>query len=117
MNMILSMSIISLTISLIITALALLLGKKSNKEQEKNSPFECGFSPAKKARQPLSLRFFLVTIIFLIFDAEIALILPLGQISLTSYTLMSSFIAIVITIILIAGLIHEWNQGALNWTP
>ena len=116
MNSLLFISFITLIIAVIITTIALFIGRKSNKDREKGSPFECGFNPIKKARQPFSLRFFLVTIIFLIFDAEIALILPLGVILNPSYYLFSSLTATIITLILIIGLIHEWNQGALNWS-
>nr|AXI98811.1 NADH dehydrogenase subunit 3 [Pseudoniphargus sp. 6-Morocco B] len=106
--------ILSLSVSSIIMIMTLLLGKKSYKSNEKLSPFECGFDPFKKARIPFSLRFFLITILFLIFDVEIAVLLPLGLFSfeLNSF---SYFTALMIMMILILGLFHEWSQGALNW--
>jgi NADH-ubiquinone oxidoreductase chain 3 len=61
----------------------------------------------KKARAPFSLRFFLVTIIFLVFDAEIALILPLGLISLTPNTYFLNLIIFIIIFLIIRGLLHE----------
>nr|AXI98694.1 NADH dehydrogenase subunit 3 [Pseudoniphargus portosancti] len=105
---------LSMLISIIIMFITLIAGKKTSKLYEKLSPFECGFDPFKKARIPFSLRFFLVTILFLIFDVEIAILLPLGLFSL-NLTLFPYFSALVISIILILGLFHEWNQGALNW--
>nr|YP_007026810.1 NADH dehydrogenase subunit 3 [Metacrangonyx repens]CCI69413.1 NADH dehydrogenase subunit 3 [Metacrangonyx repens] len=107
--------IILLTLSFIIYVLANFLGMKMKKEREKNSPFECGFDPFKKARTSFSIRFFLVAIIFLIFDIEIVVIMPVGI--LMNYYMISyfSFVTSIIIIILVVGLFHEWNQGALNW--
>nr|YP_009513833.1 NADH dehydrogenase subunit 3 [Pseudoniphargus stocki]AXH38224.1 NADH dehydrogenase subunit 3 [Pseudoniphargus stocki] len=114
MTMMLYFFTLSMTISTIIMTLTLMLGKKTTKLSEKLSPFECGFDPFKKARIPFSLRFFLITILFLIFDVEVAILLPLGLFSfnLNSFSYFSST---VIMGILILGLFHEWNQGALNW--
>nr|YP_009739799.1 NADH dehydrogenase subunit 3 [Stygobromus allegheniensis]QIC54424.1 NADH dehydrogenase subunit 3 [Stygobromus allegheniensis] len=109
--------IISLTllISSILGILALSTGKHSLKEREMLSPFECGFDPWKKARTPFSLRFFLVTIIFLIFDVEIALLLPLGILVYSPQPEIMIFTALILMTILIAGLFHEWRLGSLNW--
>nr|YP_003495085.1 NADH dehydrogenase subunit 3 [Hypoderma lineatum]ADD21033.1 NADH dehydrogenase subunit 3 [Hypoderma lineatum] len=109
-------TLIILMISIIIMLLASILSKKSLIDREKTSPFECGFDPKSSSRLPFSLRFFLITIIFLIFDVEITLILPIIPImkfsSMMSWTI-TSFIFITI---LILGLYHEWNQGMLNWS-
>nr|YP_003084320.1 NADH dehydrogenase subunit 3 [Metacrangonyx longipes]CAQ16860.1 NADH dehydrogenase subunit 3 [Metacrangonyx longipes] len=107
--------LILLGLSFIVYSLAHFLGKKMKKEREKNSSFECGFDPFKKARTSFSIRFFLVAIIFLIFDIEIVILMPVGI--LINFMVVSYFslITIVVVIILILGLIHEWNQGALNW--
>nr|CCI69374.1 NADH dehydrogenase subunit 3 [Metacrangonyx sp. 4 MDMBR-2012] len=109
------LTLILLILSAVIYILANFLGKKMKKEREKNTPFECGFDPFKKARVPFSVRFFLIAIIFLIFDIEIVIVLPVGL--LVNYYTMSYFALITagIIIILIGGLAHEWNQGALNW--
>nr|YP_010252269.1 NADH dehydrogenase subunit 3 [Grandidierella taihuensis]QTX95227.1 NADH dehydrogenase subunit 3 [Grandidierella taihuensis] len=109
------MMIISTLISFLMIMLAFVLSEKSKKEREKSTPFECGFSPFKKARSPFSLRFFMITLIFLIFDIELALLLPLGVLTLSSSKITISILGAIVTIILVGGLLHEWNQGALNW--
>nr|YP_009763108.1 NADH dehydrogenase subunit 3 [Myrmeleon formicarius]QIR63620.1 NADH dehydrogenase subunit 3 [Myrmeleon formicarius] len=113
---ILMISIIIIAISIIMMLLASILSKKSFYDREKNSPFECGFDPKCSARIPFSLHFFLIAIIFLIFDVEIALLLPVIIImkysNLTIWLLTSMFFLL----ILLIGLYHEWNQGALQWT-
>nr|QEJ81558.1 NADH dehydrogenase subunit 3 [Rhagophthalmus giganteus] len=112
------LSVISLTIITLTSALMLLastISKKTFYDREKSSPFECGFDPKSSARIPFSLQFFLIALIFLIFDVEITLILPLTiTIKLVN---MTKFIIIMITFmaILLMGLFHEWKQGALNW--
>nr|DAZ91322.1 TPA_asm: ND3 [Echiuropus macronychus] len=105
----------SLAITVLLASVALLVGKKSVLDREKLTSFECGFDSKKKARAPFSLRFFMVTILFLIFDVEITLLLPLGFLTPYSDPLMITLTASVLTVILIVGLIHEWTQGALIW--
>nr|YP_010037293.1 NADH dehydrogenase subunit 3 [Acidiella diversa]QQW48069.1 NADH dehydrogenase subunit 3 [Acidiella diversa] len=103
-------------IAMIVMTLASILSKKTLTDREKCSPFECGFDPKSSSRLPFSLRFFLITIIFLIFDVEIALILPMILIIKMSNIMMWSITSIIFIIILIIGLYHEWNQGMLNWS-
>nr|YP_010894813.1 NADH dehydrogenase subunit 3 [Amiota dentata]WJW73326.1 NADH dehydrogenase subunit 3 [Amiota dentata] len=116
MFMILLISTIILFISSIVMFLASVLSKKSLMDREKSSPFECGFDPKSSSRLPFSIRFFLITIIFLIFDVEIALILPMIIIFKYSNMIVWSISSIVFILILLIGLYHEWNQGMLNWS-
>nr|YP_009349941.1 NADH dehydrogenase subunit 3 [Kuwayamaea chinensis]AQM40115.1 NADH dehydrogenase subunit 3 [Kuwayamaea chinensis] len=109
------MSIMTIILCSIIMLLASLLSKKSIHNREKNSPFECGFDPKSPARLPFSLRFFLIAVVFLIFDVEIALLLPIVIISQWSNIMSWSLITIFFLMILLVGLFHEWNQGALEW--
>nr|YP_002327408.1 NADH dehydrogenase subunit 3 [Drosophila littoralis]ACJ43979.1 NADH dehydrogenase subunit 3 [Drosophila littoralis]ADW41318.1 NADH dehydrogenase subunit 3 [Drosophila littoralis]ADW41331.1 NADH dehydrogenase subunit 3 [Drosophila canadiana] len=103
-------------ISFIVMILASILSKKTLVDREKSSPFECGFDPKSSSRLPFSLRFFLITIIFLIFDVEIALILPMIIIFKFSNLMVWSITSIIFILILLIGLYHEWNQGMLNWS-
>nr|YP_010730289.1 NADH dehydrogenase subunit 3 [Blondelia inclusa]WEG23156.1 NADH dehydrogenase subunit 3 [Blondelia inclusa] len=109
-------SLIIMIISMLVMFLASTLSKKTITDREKNSPFECGFDPKSSSRLPFSLRFFLITIIFLIFDVEIALILPIILIIKFSNLMMWTITSIIFIIILLLGLYHEWNQGMLNWS-
>nr|WKU84034.1 NADH dehydrogenase subunit 3 [Ocyptamus dimidiatus] len=109
-------SLILMMLSMIVMMLASILSKKTYSDREKSSPFECGFDPMSSSRLPFSLKFFLITIIFLIFDVEIALILPMIIILKFSNLMLWSITSIIFIIILLIGLYHEWNQGMLNWS-
>nr|YP_010026545.1 NADH dehydrogenase subunit 3 [Calotes mystaceus]QOQ85767.1 NADH dehydrogenase subunit 3 [Calotes mystaceus] len=82
---------------------------------EKLSPYECGFSPLENARLPFSLQFFLVAVFFLLFDLEIALLLPIPWAINLTPTPTIVWMLIILTL-LTMGLAYEWNQGALDWT-
>nr|ASY98094.1 NADH dehydrogenase subunit 3 [Blepharopsis mendica] len=109
------MASIVLMISLIVMMITNILSSKKIEDREKSSPFECGFDPMSSSRVPFSLRFFLIAIIFLIFDVEIALILPMTIISSSSNIMMWMITSMLFLFILIIGLYHEWNQGSLEW--
>nr|YP_009236594.1 NADH dehydrogenase subunit 3 [Nebrius ferrugineus]AMJ16530.1 NADH dehydrogenase subunit 3 [Nebrius ferrugineus] len=114
MSLIMSSVATTALISLILVMIAFWL-PSLNPNNEKLSPYECGFDPLGNARLPFSLRFFLVAILFLLFDLEIALLLPLpwgNQLSSPSYTLL--WVSIIL-MMLTLGLIYEWSQGGLEW--
>ncbi|UAT98641.1 NADH dehydrogenase subunit 3 (mitochondrion) [Muscidifurax raptorellus] len=110
----LSLIMLILLILTIMLSINLLISKKMNKNREKNSPFECGFDPMSNNRLPFSLSFYLISIIFLIFDVEIALILPMTFFT-KFYTYYYYINIILIIIILLMGLFIEWKEGALKW--
>nr|YP_010033971.1 NADH dehydrogenase subunit 3 [Gymnobelideus leadbeateri]QOW83346.1 NADH dehydrogenase subunit 3 [Gymnobelideus leadbeateri] len=83
---------------------------------EKSTPYECGFDPLGSARLPFSMKFFLIAITFLLFDLEIALLLPLPwaiQLPSPDSMLILSYCLI---LLLTAGLMYEWAQKGLEWT-
>nr|QYC36453.1 NADH deshydrogenase subunit 3 [Illiberis ulmivora] len=110
------MNMLIFFISNILMFISIILAKKSFSDREKCSPFECGFDPKSHARIPFSLHFFLITMIFLIFDVEIALIFPMILTFKMTNILIWFKTSIFFFIILLMGLYHEWNQNMLNWT-
>nr|WAU48177.1 NADH dehydrogenase subunit 3 [Abrota ganga] len=116
MNLLFYLSFIMIIIANIFMILSFILSKKSFLDREKCTPFECGFDPLSLARIPFSLHFFLITMIFLIFDVEIALIFPM----IPTFTLVNFLIWFKVSFffifMLLIGLYHEWNQSMLNWT-
>jgi len=86
----------------------------SKKSFEKSSSYECGFHPFEDTRQEFNIRFYLVSILFIIFDLEIVFLFP-WVLSLQFLTLNSFFLVIFFLIILTVGFIYEWLKGALTW--
>ncbi len=85
-----------------------------NPDPEKLSAYECGFEPFNDSRMEFDVRFYLVAILFIIFDLEIAFLFPwaisLGKIGIFGFVSMMIFLAI-----LTIGFIYEWKKGALDW--
>nr|YP_010384969.1 NADH dehydrogenase subunit 3 [Amusiotheres obtusidentatus]UPL64966.1 NADH dehydrogenase subunit 3 [Amusiotheres obtusidentatus] len=106
----------SFIISLMVMMISSMLAKKTILDREKNSPYECGFDPKGSARLPFSLRFFLIAVIFLIFDVEITLLLPIAPTFNISEMHTWLLTSIFFLIILLMGLYYEWKMGALNWS-
>jgi NADH-quinone oxidoreductase subunit A len=87
---------------------------RQNPDSEKLSPFECGFAPFDDARGRFDVRFYLVAILFIIFDLEVAFLFPwavaLGDIGAFGFWSMMVFLGV-----LTIGFIYEWKKGALEW--
>nr|QVD42811.1 NADH dehydrogenase subunit 3 [Chiridota sp. SS-2021] len=85
-----------------------------NAYSEKERPYECGFDPINSPRTPFSFRFFLVAILFLIFDLEIVLLIPLVS-SFTYNVMVAFFWGVFFLSLLVLGLVYEWVNGGLDW--
>nr|QCI09190.1 NADH dehydrogenase subunit 3 [Geotomus sp. FS-2019] len=107
--------VMSLTISVMIMMMCYFISTNRHNDRENMSPFECGFNPLSSARLPFSIQFFLIAVLFLIFDIEIAIILPI--ILTMKWSITSTWIITIMMFItiLILGLWHEWNSGMLEW--
>lgn len=83
-------------------------------DSEKLSPFECGFEAFEDARMKFDVRYYLVAILFILFDLEIAFLVPwavvLSEIGMFGFASMMIFLAI-----LVVGFVYEWKKGALEW--
>ena len=85
-----------------------------NPDAQKNSPYECGFEAFEDARMKFDVRYYLVAILFILFDLEIAFLFPwavaLKEIGAAGFWAMMVFLAI-----LVVGFVYEWKKGALDW--
>nr|YP_009159134.1 NADH dehydrogenase subunit 3 [Icelus spatula]AKP94552.1 NADH dehydrogenase subunit 3 [Icelus spatula] len=114
MNLVTTVITIATLLSIVLALVSFWLPQMTP-DHEKLSPYECGFDPVGSARLPFSLRFFLVAILFLLFDLEIALLLPLPWGDQLTAPLMTFLWATAVLALLTLGLIYEWLQGGLEW--
>nr|QIZ12656.1 NADH dehydrogenase subunit 3 [Callochiton steinenii] len=115
MKLILMLVIFSIIFSVVLLFIVMFVSKKMTMNREKSSPFECGFDPGNFARIPFSLRFFLLAVIFLIFDIEVVLLLPFVLSLSDSLDFFSLFSSIMFLILVLFGLLYEWKEGSLSW--
>jgi NADH-quinone oxidoreductase subunit A len=109
--------LIFMFVTLFMGSVFIILGKllgPSRPDAEKNSPYECGFEAFEDSRMKFDVRYYLVAILFIIFDLEIAFLFPwaivLDQIGTFGLLAMAVFLAV-----LVIGFIYEWKKGALEW--
>jgi NADH-quinone oxidoreductase subunit A len=109
--------LIFLVIGLVIGGVLFLLGcvlGPRHPDSEKNSPYECGFDAFEDARMKFDVRYYLIAILFIIFDLEIAFFFPwavvIREVGMTGFWAMMIFLAV-----LTVGFIYEWHKGALDW--
>ncbi len=109
--------LIFMCVTLVMGSVFIVLGKllgPSRPDAEKNSPYECGFEAFEDSRMKFDVRYYLVAILFIIFDLEIAFLFPwavvLDEVGTFGLMAMAIFLAV-----LVIGFVYEWKKGALEW--
>ena len=104
-------------LALLLMTLGLIIGRwqsKNRNDAQKLSPYECGFEAFEDSRMKFDVRYYLVAILFIVFDLEIAFLFPwavaLKEIGPVGFWSMMVFLAI-----LVVGFVYEWKKGALDW--
>ena len=97
----------------VLLSLGFLLGPR-RPDEAKNSPYECGFEAFEDSRMKFDVRYYLVAILFIIFDLEIAFLFP-WAVSLDAIGGFGMLAMAVFLLILVVGFIYEWKKGALEW--
>jgi NADH-quinone oxidoreductase subunit A len=95
----------------------MLIGKlvgPSRPDPEKNSPYECGFEAFEDARMQFDVRYYLVAILFILFDLEIAFLFP-WAVALDSIGFVGFLSVMIFLTVLVVGFVYEWKKGALDW--
>ncbi len=100
-------------IGLLLLGLGFLIGS-GEKDDEKLSPYECGFEPFEDSRMKFDVRYYLVAILFIIFDLEIAFLFP-WAVSLDTIGKFGLLAMALFLTILVVGFMYEWKKGALEW--
>jgi NADH-quinone oxidoreductase subunit A len=104
---------VSGAIGVLLLVLGFVLGP-SRPDAEKLSPYECGFEAYEDSRMKFDVRYYLVAILFIVFDLEIAFLFPwavaLDSIGIVALAAMGVFL-----LVLVVGFIYEWKKGALEW--
>jgi NADH-quinone oxidoreductase subunit A len=101
-------------LSIVLLSIPFLIAKFDKSKPAKYKQYECGFEAFDDARKPYDVRFYLVSILFVVFDLEVAFLFPwavsFGNIGVVGYSVMMLFL-----LILTVGFIYEWKKGALEW--
>ena len=98
----------------VVIVVASFLAARQKPDSEKLSPYECGFEPFADARSKFDVRYYLVSILFIIFDLEVAFLFP-WAVSLGKIGLFGFWSMIVFLLVLTVGFAYEWKKGALEW--
>lgn len=114
MNIVLSLFFLALVLALFLFTLFFVVGRRFIADREKRRPFECGFDPKDSARVPFSMRFFLLAVIFLVFDLEIVLLIPILLLLGKFFSMGSLVSGFRFIIILFLGVLYEWWEGSFK---
>nr|YP_009318515.1 NADH dehydrogenase subunit 3 [Echinoderes svetlanae]APA17422.1 NADH dehydrogenase subunit 3 [Echinoderes svetlanae] len=106
---------ISTLIVMVFFILAITLSYYIGYDREMGGSYECGFNPVFGAHMPYSVRFFKIAVVFLLFDVELVLLMPMVFYFNFGWYLSGSMICLVFMFILLGGLLYEWKQGLLEW--
>nr|QKV49093.1 NADH dehydrogenase subunit 3 [Proales similis] len=115
MTLLILLTAISSVLVVVLKLVSLLISEKVIINREELTPFECGFEHHNNSRVPFSLRYFFLTLLFLLFDLEIILLIFIPYFSFSTYSLLVLSVAIFFLFILLLSLIYEWNDGTLEW--
>ena len=105
--------LVGIAIGIIPQVLGYILGP-NRPDAEKNSPYECGFEAFEDARMKFDVRYYLVAILFILFDLEIAFLIP-WAVAFSDIGLIGFVAGVVFLGILVVGFVYEWKKGALDW--
>ena len=103
----------SLILSLVIFTLSFLVSQKAD-DREKLTAYECGFNPFEDSKSEFDVRFYLVAILFLIFDLEISFLFPF-VVSFSTINSVGLYSMLSFLFVLTIGFVYEWQKGALDW--
>nr|QDO71936.1 NADH dehydrogenase subunit 3 [Mytilisepta virgata] len=113
--MLMSMVVFIIILGFLLLSLSWFLSMKTSEDHQKSSPYECGFDGLLSARSPFSLRFFLVAVMFVVFDVEVVLVVPIIYSFWFYKTVMAMVTSCLFLLILFVGLYHEYREGSLEW--
>jgi len=105
--------IVALLVGGVVVAIGFLLGPQ-RPDSEKLSPYECGFEAFEDSRMKFDVRYYLVAILFIVFDLEIAFLFP-WAVALDSVGIVALAAMGVFLLVLVVGFVYEWKKGALEW--
>lgn len=115
MVLILWLALVASFLVLLLKVVSIFISESVDLNREELTAYECGFEHHNVSRIPFSLRYFFLTLIFLLFDLEIVLLVFIPQSLFTSFNYFGLLIVLLFVVILYLSLLYEWNDGTLEW--